>query len=216
MNKLFSKVCKPILEYSTLDTEDINYLDIIQTKTKNDEKPDSLFPQKDILDNFIQDLHEQLENMSDEEMIPNSSEKKELVIKTHKSIESRISTEEKFWEYIDELIWADKDDKNISPIFMKAKMRSDLNNTDLEKFKEFLDKNVETLEAKFTLHGIFAGNMFTNVENGNKNKKDLLSHIVAKGSVTYSLMYEDPPFALYLVGEDVASSNYQSLYDCLP
>jgi hypothetical protein len=218
---IFTKLTTPI--YATPVSQEVYDLPspppLPSKILKNKKKPITLSTPSAI-DVFIQDLHDELEDIEDEaiDMSINKVGRVEQIEQVkEKPIDTKlISSEEKFWEYIEKLRWTDKSDRVISPNFIKAKIRSDLNDADLAAFKQYLNKNMETLSNKLQLEGVFALPLFNSSDpNSEKNKKDLLSHIVARGSIIYSSICEDPAFANYLVGED-SSPDYQSLYSCLP
>lgn len=197
----FNKISKPIYECDT-PVEDLYSIEPSPLYSKSPKIEKRTKNADTVLDVFVQELREQLDNVEENKVV--EIPKVEL---------SKMS-EEIFWTHLEKLDWKDKPDGLMNQSFIKAKIRSNLNNAELVDFKKHLDDYVRSLETKFSKRGIFSAPKFDDSESGKKNKRDLLSHIVARGSVMYSLMSEDPPFANYLINDD--SDYYQSLYDCLP
>jgi hypothetical protein len=159
-----------------------------------------------ILNTFVGQLEAELENIPDEFVtfaFEEPEEPKQQISSLSSLPQQLISNEGQFWEYLETLDWQDRSVKIIIPALMRAKLRVELNDADLQKFRKYLDQYADALAPKISfLDG--------------KNKTDLLSHIVARGSVYYNILYEDPDFAVGLLGEPGGQSEYQSLYDCLP
>jgi hypothetical protein len=135
----------------------------------------------------------------------------------------RITGEEQFWNYLESLQWRDRSDHIMAPQYVRAKIRSDLNNADIVQFRQYLGNHMNSLGTRLSDFGpshqnFFACPLFATADPtvGDKNKRDFLSHVIARGQVFFVAVTEDPGFAEYLLGETPQTSEFQSLYDCIP
>jgi hypothetical protein len=149
-----------------------------------------IVPRAPNLAQFVSNLEQELEEIDSDDEI--------LKVQHPLAASGKLVTEEQFWAYMDSFDWQDRSVKIMSPNSVRARLRLDLTDIELKRFRQHLDHNVEVLSRRVTL------------DCDEKKYRDILSHIVARGSIFYANMYEDPEFAVYLLDDE-----YQSLYDCL-
>jgi hypothetical protein len=124
---------------------------------------------------------------------------------------NRITSEEKFWDYIAELKWMDASD---DPTFNMAAKRNkfmQLSISDQEAFAGFLITTVNTLNQHLAAKQVY-GTLDDETE-----RKALCSHIIGRGSVEYALTVDDPHFMLRLLPENTnGKREYHNMMELIP
>lgn len=152
-----------------------------------------------------------LDSESDSDSDQNSDSNLNLESKIESNLKNnkKLKTEEDFWIYIDKLQWVDKSDGYVSIYQKHSLLQSELG-SEISEFKEKLDHYVNYLKLKYITQGHYFVKSSVDTEQ-NKKINAFLSHVVARGQIFYSAVYDDPLFADYLI----ELSEYQDLYQCL-
>lgn len=127
------------------------------------------------------------------------------------AVRNRITSEEKFWQYIEELMWRDASEDLQFSLENKKQKFLTLSISDQEAFAGFLEVCVNALHAKFVARNLF-GTLVDPSE-----QRAVCSHIVGKGSVAYALTMEDPDFYTYLLPQNTGGKKeYHSMLALIP
>ena len=115
----------------------------------------------------------------------------------HRNAQISMITEEDFWAYIDtKLNWVDTYDDN--PRLManrKNKLHSDLSSEGIRYFSATLATKTLEIHQNLTSRNYFNNYEFENISEEIK----FCSHIIARGSVFTTIIYDDPEFATSLI-----------------
>jgi hypothetical protein len=125
----------------------------------------------------------------------------------HVSVVRRITSEDGFWNYIEQLHWRDRSENAHLDIIGKKQNYRSLSISDQEAFADYLTHVVDALLVRLQHANIFG--TLTDVNE----QKALCSHVVGKGSVFYAMSMEDPGFVGYLVPENSNQKEYYDLMD---
>lgn len=124
---------------------------------------------------------------------------------------NRITSEEKFWEYVAELNWRDvSDGYPFNMDSMKNKFLS-LSIPDQEAFAGFLIQCVDIMDNCLSAVGAYG--TLTDVNE----RKAICSHIVGRGSVEYAITMEEPGFMARLLPENTNNKKeYRNMMELIP
>ncbi len=110
----------------------------------------------------------------------------------------QFKTPEKFWKFIDELDWKDRSTDDMKHKRDICDLFDELNMASQKSFKDYFWKYFNELMEVFEDRGIFDS---LERELEHDERKELISHIVAKGQVYYATIMKEPYFCGALVGK---------------
>lgn len=100
-----------------------------------------------------------------------------------------LNNEEKFWNYIQKLSWRDKSEAKCSDNNLMNLTRNDLN---------FVVHNIDIYASAL----LDVMNSDIMIDFNEEKKKNILYHIIGKGSQFYHACIIDPEFCSYIIGEN--------------
>lgn len=101
----------------------------------------------------------------------------------------KITNEESFWSEIELLNWRDRSDQVMNINSVRGRLQNRYSPEEFQLFRSFLRQYMDQLKAEILANGL--GDEFCTDE--------VLSHVVAKGQVSYVANVEDPFFMQYLL-----------------
>jgi len=188
MHPVFKKIASPIL------ITDHNYIDSQKTRG--------------VIDiHHISSGKKEIKQTKIKKYFETEAEEETFEEKFEEKLVSKIKNTDDFWKYVEKLQWTDKSDGKINFIQKKEYLLAELG--ELGNFRSYLEKFVNILEEKF----LSAKIPFVTRTVNPKEKREIrafLSHIIAKGNIFYSAVYQDLIFANYLI----ETMDYQDVF-CL-
>lgn len=107
-----------------------------------------------------------------------------------------ISTKE-FWQKINSLEWSDKSDLIIPIAGIKKRLQKLKTESNFDKIQEKIEEFTEIIDEKLTELKVYDKYNLNDIE-----KKNLLYHIVCKGSQFYHFVNDSPSVAEYLLEQN--------------